>query len=202
MSQYGVIYIDPPWDYRMRNGRSAAAQHYPTLTTPELCALDLPRLYAKDCAVFMWATWPNLQDAFTVASAWGLRYATCAFLWAKTTREVGQGWMFDRLDSDRNWFMGMGYDTRSNTEPCLLFKHGKPRRLPSRGAVRQLIVEPRREHSRKPDRVYSDIEKLYPGPYLEIFSRNPGVTNWDALGNAVDGQDIRDVLRRADRESL
>lgn len=195
MSQYGVIYIDPPWRFQFRNKKAAAEVHYPTLSTPELCALDIPRLYAKDCAVFMWATWPNLQDAFLVASAWGLTYMTGAFVWAKTTREIGQGWMFERLDSDRNWFMGMGYVTRSNTEFVLLFKHGKPKRKKTGQGVRQLIVEPRREHSRKPDRLYTDIEALYPGPYCEVFSRNtrPG---WDAIGNAIDGQDIRDLLRK------
>ena len=49
----------------------------------------------------------------------------------------------------------------------------------SRG-IRQLIVEPVREHSRKPDRVRADIEALFDGPYCELFARStrPGWTSW------------------------
>jgi N6-adenosine-specific RNA methylase IME4 len=48
--------------------------------------------------------------------------------------------------------------------------------------VRQLIVEPRREHSRKPDAQYERIEALVGGPRIELFARqqHPG---WDVWGN-------------------
>jgi len=48
--------------------------------------------------------------------------------------------------------------------------------------VKRLVIGPRREHSRKPDEVYSRIERLAPGPYLEMFSRQSRV-GWDAWGN-------------------
>jgi N6-adenosine-specific RNA methylase IME4 len=78
--------------------------------------------------------------------------------------------------------MGLGYWTRANTEPCLLATRGKPKRL--NADVRQGIIEPRREHSRKPDCVHDRIERLVAGPYLELFARarRPG---WDAWGNEV-----------------
>ena len=43
-------------------------------------------------------------------------------------------------------------------------------------------MSPRREHSRKPDEIREDIERLVPGPYVELFARHtkPG---WDAWGN-------------------
>ena len=37
--------------------------------------------------------------------------------------------------------------------------------------VRQLVLSPRREHSRKPDIVRHEIMRLCAGPYLELFSR-------------------------------
>ncbi len=48
--------------------------------------------------------------------------------------------------------------------------------------MRQLIIAPRREHSRKPDEQYERIEALVGGPYLEMFARQsrPG---WDQFGN-------------------
>ena len=74
----------------------------------------------------------------------------------------------------------IGSWTRSNPEMCLLATMGKPKRLSA--AVRQLIVAPRREHSRKPDEVYERIEHLVGGPYLEMYSRTDR-TGWDAMGN-------------------
>jgi N6-adenosine-specific RNA methylase IME4 len=67
----------------------------------------------------------------------------------------------------------------SNPELCLLATRGKPKRLSK--SVRELIVAPRREHSRKPDEIYSRIEALCDGPYLEMFSRFPR-SGWDCVG--------------------
>ena len=74
--------------------------------------------------------------------------------------------------------MGLGYWTRANSEPCLLATRGKPKRL--NADVRQGIIAPRREHSRKPDEVHGRIERLVAGPYLELFARaeRPGWTVW------------------------
>jgi len=78
--------------------------------------------------------------------------------------------------------MGLGYWTRANSEVCLLATRGKPKR--KHADVRQAILEPRREHSRKPDCVYDRIERLVDGPYLELFARQtrPG---WDSWGLEV-----------------
>ncbi len=44
------------------------------------------------------------------------------------------------------------------------------------------IIEPAREHSRKPDEIYNRIEALVGGPYVELFARQqyPG---WDQWGD-------------------
>jgi MT-A70 len=69
-----------------------------------------------------------------------------------------------------------------NPEQCLLATRGKPRR---RGKdIRKLIVEPRREHSRKPDEVRERIERLVDGPYLELFARETK-PNWHCWGDQV-----------------
>jgi hypothetical protein len=84
--------------------------------------------------------------------------------------------------------MGMGYHTRGNPQLCLLAARGKGvQRL--RRDVGELIIAPRRQHSQKPDEAYDQIERLWPGPYLELFARNrrPG---WQAMGNEVDSGPI------------
>jgi N6-adenosine-specific RNA methylase IME4 len=44
--------------------------------------------------------------------------------------------------------------------------------------VRRLVVERRREHSRRPDCVRERIERLVAGPYLELFARETK-EGWD-----------------------
>jgi len=72
----------------------------------------------------------------------------------------------------------MGFATRSNTEPILLATRGHPLRLAA--DVHQVIIAPVGEHSAKPDEAYRRIERLYPGPYLELFARKAreGWTTW------------------------
>jgi N6-adenosine-specific RNA methylase IME4 len=89
----------------------------------------------------------------------------------------------EMFQDDLPALVGMGYWTRANSEVCLLATRGKPKRL--NADVRQGIIEPRREHSRKPDCVPGRIERLVAGPYLELFARTtrPG---WDSWGNETD----------------
>src|SRR5262245_7647919 len=71
---------------------------------------------------------------------------------------------------------------RHHPEQCLLATRGKPPRK-ARG-VRRLVVDRRREHSRKPDCIRERIEWLVSGPYLELFAREakPG---WDRWGDQM-----------------
>jgi N6-adenosine-specific RNA methylase IME4/ParB-like chromosome segregation protein Spo0J len=181
--KYRVILADPPWSYTMFNDegdRGAAATHYNVMTIDELAALPISNWAANECALLMWVTWPNLFNSQALFKAWGFEYRTCAFVWAKanasTTNQLVQ------LTDDSNWFFGMGTYTRANTEFCLLGVRGSIPVLDH--AVRQLIVSPIGEHSAKPAEQYGRIERLFGGPYLELFARGsrPG---WSVWGNQV-----------------
>jgi N6-adenosine-specific RNA methylase IME4 len=187
---FGAILADPPWRYvtwdkreaiptsSRKYGDASVSLHYRTMPTDELMALPVDELAAADCSLFLWVIWPNLLDALKVIEAWGFEFKTCAFCWTKA--HAGQLEMFEESIMG---LLGMGYWTRANTEPCLLATRGRPKRL--NADVRQAIIEPRREHSRKPDCVHERIERLIAGPYLELFARQrrPGWTVW---GNEVD----------------
>jgi N6-adenosine-specific RNA methylase IME4 len=58
--------------------------------------------------------------------------------------------------------------------------------------VRRLIVEKRREHSRKPDCVRDRIERLVAGPYLELFAREtkPGWKCWGDQSGLFDAGSV------------
>lgn len=150
---------------------------YQTMTIEEIAALPVGEIAAPDCALFMWGIWVLLPEALDVIKAWGFTYKSCAFDWMKAN--ASQPDMF-REDSDVQ--MGLGYWTRANTEYCLLATRGSPKRLSK--SVRQGIIEPRRQHSRKPTCVYERIERLVEGPRVELFARNtrPG---WSSWGNQV-----------------
>jgi N6-adenosine-specific RNA methylase IME4 len=178
---FKAIYADPPWRFEAWSGKGTARSadnHYNTMRADDIASLPVAELAAPDCVLFMWICWPLLPDALRLIEAWGFKYKTCGFDWHKA--DDRQSDMF--TDSVRVQ-VGMGYWTRANTEPCLLATRGKPKRR--NADVRQGIIEPRREHSRKPDCVPSRIERLVDGPYLELFARTmrPGWTVW---GNQTD----------------
>lgn len=172
--RYGAILADPPWSFKTWSGKygtphRSAADHYKTAETTSLAEIPVSDWCAADCALFMWVVDSHLPDAIDLARAWGFKYKTRAFTWRKLTKSGATK-------------IGMGYWTRKQTEICLLFTRGKPRRLDK--GVREIIDSARREHSRKPDEQYARIERLVVGPYLELFARQrwPG---WDAWGDEV-----------------
>src|SRR5437588_442834 len=75
---------------------------------------------------------------------------------------------------------GTGFTTRKNAEFVLICPRG--RSLRRNAGVHEIIVAPRREHSRKPDELYRRIEQYVggEGPFLELFGRETrsGWTVW------------------------
>lgn len=185
--RYGAILADPPWGFQCWDGADkrvasrGSVTPYSTMTMEDLARLPLSELAADNCALFMWVVWPTLPDAIDLLKPWGFTYKTCAFAWLKA-----DPYRLFALEEDV--YMGLGYWTRANSEVCLLATRGKPKRLDA--GVRQGIVAPRREHSRKPDGIHERIERLIAGPYCELFARQnrPG---WDCWGNEVGKFDER-----------
>lgn len=171
-NKYNVIYADPPWRYRDRKCNGACEHHYGTMTLEEIKNLPIKELCEKDCVLFLWTTYPMLKDAMELMEAWGFKYKTIAFQWIKLNKK-GKG----------NFF-GLGRWTRGNTEPCLLAVKGKPQR--ESNSISQLIEEPLRAHSQKPDSTRDKIKLLMGAGSrcLELFAREE-VENWDCWGNEV-----------------
>lgn len=49
----------------------------------DIKALPVGELAAKDCALFLWITFPCLCEALEVLTAWGFSYKTVAFVRVK-----------------------------------------------------------------------------------------------------------------------
>ena len=172
--KYGIIYADPPWDYRGQlqhtgvGGKDSggAVRHYPTVSVSEMETWDIAAISEENCLLFMWSSSPHLDQAIRLGKAWGFRWATVAFVWDKQR-------------------VNPGFYTMSQCELCLVFKRGK---IPQpRGArnIRQLVQIKRTRHSEKPDAVRKRIEEMFPHQCkIELFARKQ-TQGWDAWGLEV-----------------
>ena len=174
MMPYEIIYCDPPWRYAVWSKKglgSSAENHYQTMPISEICALPVSDIAAPDCALFLWATCPNLPQALAVIEAWGFVFKTVAFVWIKKNKKA------DSL------FWGLGYWTRANAEFCLLAIKGKPKRISK--SVHQVIMSPIEAHSQKPAEARQRIVDLMGNlPRIELFARTYS-DGWDVWGNEV-----------------
>ena len=169
--KYKIIYADPPWEYEDKLQHptcwGGAEFHYQVMSDEEIKKLPVEEISEPDSILFIWGTWPKLQECLDVINAWGFEYKTIGFVWVKT---FGNRWHF-----------GMGRWTRGNTEFVLLATKGKPKRI--KKTVTQLIIQPVKGHSKKPDEVRRKILQLIGDlPRIELFARTK-VHGWDVWGN-------------------
>ena len=172
--RFATISMDPPWTFKTYSDKGkdrSPEKHYVTMSYDEIAALPVPELMAENGLLHLWTSWPLLPQAFNLLSHWGLHYSTCGLLWIKT-----------KADGSEGLFTGMGYWSRSNSEFTLLATRGHPVRLAK--DVHQVIVSRVEEHSRKPEEAATRMERLSPGPYLEMFARRPR-EGWTVWGNEV-----------------
>ena len=180
--KYQVIYADPPWPEKGHGDKlggykitKLALDHYNVMTADEIKALPIQNLISPAGAIlFLWTPFRHIQLALDVITAWGFTYKTIGFIWVKMT-----------ISEPIRPIYGPGFHTASNAEPCLLATSGRVPR-PGGGHRPSVVLEPRREHSRKPDTVAERIEKTYKKMRkLELFSRYPR-KGWDSWGNEIE----------------
>ena len=177
-AEYDVALIDPPWSYYGADDKwAAAAKFYATMPARQIAQMPIPRILAPRAVAFVWATSPLLDVAVDTMRAWGLHFRGVAFVWVKS-----------RADGSPIGAQGVRPSIVKPTAEYVLagsrVARGRPMKLHNEG-VRNVVLAPRREHSRKPEAVYDAIESLYPDARrVELFARTtrPG---WDAWGNEI-----------------
>lgn len=160
--RYRTIVADPPWPTGQA-GKLGAGQHYDLMTVQRILDLPVAELAADDAHLYLWCYPSTRYLAEDVMRAWGFEFKD-EFVWGKDQ-------------------MGLGQYFRHAHETLLLGVRG---RLPVRfRGQRSFTMLPRQDHSHKPEEVHVMIERLSPGPYLELFARR-ATFGWDVWGNEVD----------------
>lgn len=198
--KFRTIIADPAWPYNdklsMTDTPRGAESNYDTQSIEGICALwdnevqTLAGFEIDDPALlFLWTTNPFLLSgaAVTVARAWKFEPKQI-ITWVKGQLKITDtpgDTVFPYLQTQ----MGMGRITRGVTEQLLVCTKGKYTPLVQAHNVKNLIVWPEEGevlvapavgHSVKPELSYQIVEKLVPGPYLELFARRrrAGWTGW------------------------
>jgi len=165
---FDVVSVDPPWPYEGESknvtsfdavGRRVA-NPYPEMSIEQIKKIEMPLM--NDSVVLLWTTHKFLPDAFEILKEWNLEYKA-TLVWNK--EKIGMG----------AWF-------RMQCEFCLVGIKGKP--YWNNTTFRDILNEPRREHSRKPDGFFEMIEQITLGRRLEYFSREKR-NGWEVFGNDI-----------------
>ena len=173
--QWKTVVADPPWQpvlgqtWNSRMVDKAGPQRfYTTMGLQEI--IDLRPSLADQAHLYVWGIAQHMDWAYQVVRAWGAEPVTM-LTWKKPGLGVGR--------------------FRCNTEHVLVARKGDRQGNPfgSGGRTAQatngtLFEWPRGRHSEKPQEFFDLVEKLSPGPYLEMFARTTRA-HWAAWGDQV-----------------
>ena len=160
--KYRTILADLPWDINQR-GNYGAIKHYNLMSLDRIKAMPVADLAATDGQLYLWTPNSLIPEALEVIKAWGFRYR-CSIVWCKPRILLGR---YVRTAHETLLMATCGHaPVKFHAQPSWVFA-------------------PQQEHSHKPEEVYPIIERLFDGPYLELFARRrqPG---WDAWGDEID----------------
>ena len=163
--RFSTIYADPPWPYSNTAARGAAENHYRTMSMEDILNEPIKQLVHDQAHLHLWTTNAFLLEAFEVIKRWGFQYKSC-LVWVKPQ-------------------LGMGNYWRVSHEFLLLGVRGNlpfaDRRCRSWQQARRTL------HSRKPFLFRELIERVSPGPYLELYGREEQPNcGWTVYGNQVE----------------
>jgi N6-adenosine-specific RNA methylase IME4 len=176
IGKFSTILADPPWVFQNRTGKIAPEHkrlfRYSTMTNDDIINLPVKEIAADPSHLYLWVPNALVALGLQVMESWGFTYKT-NLIWYKVRKDGGP---------DRR---GVGFYFRNVTEMVLFGVRGRMRTLQPGRTMPNIISSMKREHSRKPEQLYSVIEQCSPAPYVELFARvsRPGWASW---GNETD----------------
>jgi len=161
VTRYRTIVADPPWQYGSAATKADARRHYATMPLSAIAALEVAEQADESAHLWCWALNGMMREAHEVVLAWGFRPITLV-TWCKPQP-------------------GVGYYLRTNTEHVIFATRGEPM-VPATKPLSTWYEWPRGQHSAKPDAFYDLVERVSPGPYVELFARRARF-GWDYWGD-------------------
>jgi len=169
---YRVVVADPPWLFKdaLPGKARGASKNYRCLPIGEIKSFLADHSFevADDAILLLWRVAAMQQEALDVCRAWGFTPKS-EIVWRKLTR------------SGRVHF-GMGRTVRNSHETAIVATRG--RSIVQCKSVRSIFDAAMGRHSAKPIAFFRLVERLAPGPYLELFAREarPG---WTTFGDEI-----------------
>lgn len=166
--RYKTIVADPPWFIARggpQTGFDAGARTdlpYDTMSLDDIASLPVADMAAKGAHLYVWTINAYVEQTYEVVRAWGFKPSTL-LTWCKPPNGIGLGGAYSLT-----------------TEHVLFARRGVLR------AVERIDTTwwrwPRSEHSAKPEAFLDLVERVSPGPYLEMFARRNRL-GWDTWGD-------------------
>lgn len=204
---YSTVVADPPWSYagstyngRTSPWRSTSTQSYSLMSIDAIAALPVPEIAAEDAHLYLWAVNPLMDQAFRVVEAWGFVHDT-VLTWCKPGPGLGAGF---RSNTEHLIVARRGYrSVNANCRSCGGRKRGAKKCVcaapdwmfdgRSVSPLRPFVdvgsgswfTASRGGHSEKPALFGDLVERMSPGPYVELFSRAPRL-GWDSWGHGYE----------------
>jgi N6-adenosine-specific RNA methylase IME4 len=170
--RYRTIVADPPWDYGTDAKRGVPGRYalrtvipYEAMSENEIAALPVARMAHRRARLFLWATNRHLPAALRIMDAWGFKYAQ-TLVWHKTGNLSPLG----------------GSVAPNHAEFLLVGRRGNVGLIGRWPTSVIAAPKPVYEHSRKPDVFLDLVERVSPGPYVEMFARRARF-GWDYWGD-------------------
>jgi N6-adenosine-specific RNA methylase IME4 len=133
------------------------------MTLDDICALPVADLAHKGGAhLYVWTINAFLEQTYEVARAWGFKPSTL-LTWCKPPNGIGLGGSYS-LTTEHVLFCRRGTWAATERIDTTWFKW------------------PRSAHSAKPEAFLDMVERVSPGPYVELFARRDRL-GWDTWGN-------------------
>jgi N6-adenosine-specific RNA methylase IME4 len=180
VTRYRTIVADPPWPMpkggsytakrgherwrRNMDGKRPSDLPYQEMTLDAIKGLRVAEIAEDGAHLYLWVPNAFREHGHAVVRAWGFVPST-VLVWAKTPRGIGLGGAFT-----------------CTTEFVLFARRGM---LPASERIDSTWwnwTRPHNRHSAKPDAFLDVVERVSPGPYVEMFARRNRL-GWDTWGN-------------------
>lgn len=172
--EYKTVVVDPPWTpslhatnrRRFTKDKAGPQKHYNTMSLEQI-KLIKPNLSVQS-HLYIWVLTQHIDWGYELAKSWDSEVTTM-FTWCKPGLGVGR--------------------FQCNTEHVLVCRKGNRVGNPfgfggqvSAATNGTWFNWPRGSHSQKPKEFFDIVEKISPGPFLEMYARQER-TGWDSFGN-------------------